>query len=67
MSTSRNMHVPARRLDEPQHRAAERRLAAARFADKPERLAGKDVERHAIDRLHDAAAAEIEVHLQVSD
>ena len=60
-------HAAARRLDEPQHRAAERRLAASRFADEPERFAGKNVERHAVDRLHDAVAAEIEVDLQVSD
>ena len=60
-------HCAAGRFDEPQHRAPERRLAASRLADEPERFARKDVERHAVDRLHDAAAPEIEVDLQVSD
>ena len=60
-------HAPARRFDQPQHRAAERRLSASRFPDEPERFARKNVERHAVDRLHHAVAAEIEVDLQVSD
>ena len=60
-------HVAAGRFDEPQHRPPEGRLAAAGFADEPERFAGQDVERHAVDRLDDAVAAEIEVDLQISD
>ena len=39
-----------------QHRAPERRLAAAGFADEPERLAGAEVEAHAVDRLAGSAA-----------
>ena len=66
-------HAPAGRFDQPQHRPAERRLAAAGLADQPERLARKNVERHAVDRssrptrLGRAIDAEVEVHLQVSD
>ena len=37
---------PAVGSSESQDQAAERRLAAARLADQPERLAGTDVERH---------------------
>ncbi len=60
-------HAPARRFHEPQHRAAERRLAASRLSDEPERFARLDLERHAVDRLDHAVAAEVEVDLQVSD
>ena len=44
--------LPRGRLVEPQERAADRRLAAARLADQPERLAALDRERDAVDRLH---------------
>ncbi len=46
-----------RRLDELEHQAADRGLAAARFADEPERLPAPDREADAVDRLHHAAAA----------
>ena len=39
------------RLEQPQERAAERRLAAARLADEADRLAAEDVEVDAVDRL----------------
>jgi len=35
-------------VEQPQHRAADGRLAAAGFADQRQRLAAVDVERHAI-------------------
>ena len=37
-------------LEEPQDRERGHRLAAARFADEPERLAGGDLEAHILDR-----------------
>ena len=43
-------HVARRRLDQPQQAAAGRRLAAARLADQPERLALVDAEAHVVDR-----------------
>jgi hypothetical protein len=42
------------------------RLAAARLADDAQRLAGADVERHAVDGTHDAVEGE-ELRLQVAD
>jgi hypothetical protein len=45
-------HVARRRLDEPQHDAAERRLAAPRLPHQTERLARLDGERDAVDRPH---------------
>jgi hypothetical protein len=42
----------AGRLQQPQHGAAERRLAAARLADQAERLAGRDRQRHVLDGAH---------------
>ena len=45
------------RLDQPQHGAAHRRLAAARFADQAERLARRDREAHAVDREDVAGGA----------
>ncbi len=39
------------RLDQPQDAAAGGRLAAARFADQPQRLALADVEAHAVDGM----------------
>ena len=45
------------RLDQPQQRARQRRLATARFADDAERLAALHLEAHAIDGAHGALAA----------
>src|SRR5262249_1277097 len=47
-----------RGLDEPDHRAREGALAAARFTDEPERLTPATVKRHAIDRVYELRAAE---------
>src|SRR5262249_28099130 len=64
--------LAAGRRDDAQNRVAERRLAAAALADQAERLAGGDLERHAVDRLDRAApaakeaAADREVHAQVA-
>src|SRR5439155_27017583 len=46
-----------RRLDQAQHESAERRLAAARFADDAERFAGSEREVDAVDRTHGTARA----------
>ena len=46
-----------RRVEEAQDHPADRRLAAARLADEPERLAAPDVERDAVDRLDRADLA----------
>jgi hypothetical protein len=43
---------PGGRLVETQHHAADRGLAAAGFADQPERLARHHVQRNVVDRLH---------------
>ena len=40
--------------DQPQHQAAQRGLAAARFADHAQRLAGRQREGDAVDRTHRA-------------
>ena len=40
-------------LDQPHQAAGERGLAAARFADDAERLAARDCEAHAVQRMHD--------------
>src|SRR5436190_23527230 len=50
--------VAGRRFDEPQQAAARRRLAAARFADQPERFALFDREAHVVDGVHDGASAQ---------
>ena len=42
-------HLAGRRLDQAQHQAADRRLAAARFADDGQRLAGAKMEVDAVD------------------
>ncbi len=47
----------AGRLDEPQQRAAQRRLPAAGLANEPERLAAPDLEVDAVDRAHVADRA----------
>ena len=66
--------APAGRLVEQEHRAAERRLAAARLADEAERLAAADREADAVDRLDVADVAveqepalDREVDLEVVD
>ena len=41
--------LPGRDLEEAQDAAADRRLAAAGFADQRQRLALLDLERHAVD------------------
>ena len=41
-------------LEQPHERARQRRLAAARLADEPERLALGEVERHVVDGVHAA-------------
>ena len=46
-------------LVQAQQRPADRRLAAARLADEPERLAALDRQRDAVDRLH---VADVPVH-----
>ena len=46
-----------RRVLQQQHRAAERRLAAARLADQPERLSLVDRERHAVDGANQPGAS----------
>ena len=45
-----------RRIEEPHHDAGERRLAAPGLADQAERLAGVDLQVHAVDRVHVAHA-----------
>ena len=45
------------RLDQPEQRPPERRLAAARLADQAERLAAADLEVDAVDGLHVADRA----------
>ena len=45
-----------RGLQDLQHRVRERALAAARLAREAEDLAGRDAERHAVDRAHAAIA-----------
>ena len=42
---------PGGRLDEAQDQPPDGRLAAARLADQPERLAAPDLEAHAVDGL----------------
>ncbi len=49
----------AGRLVQAQQRPADRRLAAARLADEPERLAALDRQRDAVDRVH---VADVPVH-----
>ena len=66
-------HRAAQRLDQPHHRAAGRRLAAAGFADQRQRLAGLQAEGDVLDRVHPArdpaeqAGADIEARRQVGD
>ena len=50
--------LAGRRLDQPQQAASGRRLAAAGFADEPERLARRDREAHVVDRAHRRRLAE---------
>ena len=66
-------HAACRRLNQPDDGAAERRLAAAAFADQPERFTRRDAEAHVVHRLHgfaDAAENPVldgKMHLQVFD
>ena len=57
--------APGARQD-PEHRERGHALAAARLADDAERLAGRDVERDAVDGV-DGAAPRPELHTQVPD
>src|SRR5262249_23006227 len=59
--------LPRRRIGEAQDGAAERRLAAARLADEPEGLAGRDREVDAVDRLDRGAPAVREVLREAAD
>ena len=56
-SVPSNTHAPGGRLDQAQHQPAEGGLAAARFADHAQRLAGLQREVDAVDRAHRAADA----------
>ena len=47
-------HLPGGRPHQLQDGTAKRRLAAAAFADQPERFAAMDVEIDAVDRVHRA-------------
>ena len=63
---------PRRRLDEPQHRPPERRLAAAALPDDSERLPAEDLETDAVDRPDDRLRPadpppDGEVHHQIGD
>ena len=49
-------HPAAGRLNEAKNGAASGGLAAPRFAHEAERLARRDVERHAVDGSHDATS-----------
>ncbi len=57
---------PARRIDQPENGKPRDALARTRLADQPDDLARTDIERHAVDRLHDAGARE-EMRRQVPD
>src|SRR5262249_26447874 len=50
-------HAARGRLDQPQDAAAGGALAAARFADQAQRLAGREIEADAVDRVHAADLA----------
>ena len=63
----RSFRDPPRGLrDEAHERERGDRLPAAGFADEAERLAGLEVERHAVDGVHHAVARE-ELRVQVLD
>src|SRR5262245_36224565 len=49
--------LPAARVGEPQHRARDGGLAAARFADQPDGLVLLEIEAHAVDRGDQAPLA----------
>ena len=57
MSAPSKRISPAVGIFQPQDQPADRGLAAAGFADQPERLAGIDVEAHVLHRAHGAARA----------
>src|SRR5262245_37545518 len=54
---SLDLNTAARRLDQAQHAARDRRFAAAGFADEAKRLADAKRKAHAIDRVHRADLA----------
>src|SRR6202035_1986039 len=56
----------SRRIDQSEQRETGYGLARAGLADAPQYFAASDLERHAVDSLHDAGAGE-EMHLQVLD
>ena len=56
---------PAWLLEQPHERQRGHALARARFADDAERLAGRDLEAHAVDRAHDAGVG-VELRPQVA-
>ena len=66
-------HLARGDVEQPQDGAADRRLAAAGFADQRQRLAARDLERHAVDRVDDVfpaaeqAAAHRKVLFQIVD
>jgi len=63
----RALHDPARwHRDEPHEREGGDGLAAAGLAHEPQRLAGRELEGHAVHRAHDAVARE-ELRVQVPD
>ena len=57
---------PRRLRNEPQEGQVRDALAAARFADDPQRLPGRQFKRHAIDRAHQAIVR-LEVDVEVFD
>ena len=54
------------RRDQPQDRQRRHRLAAAQFAHDAQRLAGRQIERHAIDGAHDTVQR-VELGVEVAD
>ena len=65
-------HLTGRDVEQPQDRAPDRRLAAAALADERERLAARDREGDAVDRVDEGArtqqaAADPEVFLEIVD
>ena len=74
ISWSVELDAPVGRVDQPDHRPREGRLAAARLAHQAQRLAAAHVERHAVDGAHVADVAledeplrDREVDLQVAN
>ena len=59
-------HFAGGRLDQLQHRASDRALARARFADEAQHLALRDLEADVVDGAHRAVAV-AEVLLEAAD